>query len=315
MGPASLGAAGQTVEDADRQAGAVGLHQIELEPARRALGRIAAGAGQKGCPVPGHDVLELQLIRGGIGQIDAEPLGKGGVEIFDIALRIGGEETGWRVIQIGDGLLNLLEALFLVLTFVGDLVELPDDEGAVALHLRGGRHGPDGDAEPAGRDGIVFGHLAQRRQAKLLLQRPALLGGAGEAENRLGEMGVAGERPVRGRDARLPFEAEEIAVGRIGIEHTAVSVGDERALRQIVDKRLGDVVLHLALAEMQDAHGAGEQAEDADHRQARQDGQHERLGDLARDHGEADGRSRQAKGQQHDQADTALAFGAVRHRL
>ena len=62
---------------------------------------------------------------------------------------------------------------------------------------------------------------------------------------------------------------------------------------------------------MQDADGAGEQAEHADHGEAAEDGKHERLGHLARDHGEADGGHGETKRERHHESDIAAAAGLI----
>ncbi len=116
-----------------------------------------------------------------------------------------------------------------------------------------------------------------------------MLGGAREAEDRLGKVRVAGEGAIgRGHRRRLRIEAEQIAIGLIGVEHAAGAIGDESALRQIVDEGLGDVVARLAGTEMEDADGASEQAEHPDHGEAGEDREHERLRHLARYDGKAD---------------------------
>ena len=62
---------------------------------------------------------------------------------------------------------------------------------------------------------------------------------------------------------------------------------------------------------MQDADGAGEQAEHADHGKAAEDGEHERLGHLARDHGKADGGHGETKRERNHEADIAVAAGPI----
>ena len=62
---------------------------------------------------------------------------------------------------------------------------------------------------------------------------------------------------------------------------------------------------------MQDADGAGEQAEHADHGEAAEDGKDERLGHLARDHGEADGGHGETKRERHHESDIAAAAGLI----
>ena len=106
-----------------------------------------------------------------------------------------------------------------------------------------------------------------------------------------------------------------VAIGLVGVEHAAALVGDQRALRQIVDEGLGDVVAAVALAEMEDADGAGEQAEHADHGKTAENGKDEGLGHLARDHGKGDGGNGKPEREQHHETDIAVAFGLIGGRL
>ena len=128
-------------------------------------------------------------------------------------------------------------------------------------------------------------------------------------------MGAAGKGAVRRQHGCGGIQSQQIAIGFVGIKHVAGAVGDQGALRQIVDEGLGDVVAGMALAEMEDAHGAGEQAKDADHGKARENGQHDRLGHLTRDHGEPNGGSPQCQRQKHHQAHAPVAPGAVGYRI
>ncbi len=82
-------------------------------------------------------------------------------------------------------------------------------------------------------------------------------------------------------------------------------------MRQVVGEGLGDVVARLALAEMEDADGAGKQAEHANHGKPGEDREHERLGDLARNHGQPDGGDRKSESQQNHKANTSVARGDV----
>ncbi len=106
-------------------------------------------------------------------------------------------------------------------------------------------------------------------------------------------MRVAGKGAVGRGHAGFSLEPEQVAIGLIGVEHAPRAVGDQRPLRQIVDKSLGDVVARMPPSEMKDADGAGEQAEHADHGKTGKDGKHEGLGHLARHHGETDRGDRQ----------------------
>ena len=130
--PAIAAIARQAMQDAHRKRGAVGLDEVDIEAPRVAVRRAAAGSGDERGAVFRHDVGELELAARCVGEVEAEPLGERGVEIIDGALAIGGEETGRRIVEIGDGLLHLLEAGLLPLAVGGHLVDLPDHEPAFA---------------------------------------------------------------------------------------------------------------------------------------------------------------------------------------
>jgi hypothetical protein len=66
---------------------------------------------------------------------------------------------------------------------------------------------------------------------------------------------------------------------------------------------------------MQDADGAGEQAEHADHGKAAEYGKDERLCHFARDHGKPDRRHGKPKRKRHHKTTIAFAAGLVSGRL
>ena len=211
------------------------------------------------------------------------------VEIADIANGVGGEESGRRVVEIGDRGLNLGEACLFTCAVLRNLIDLPDSQRAFAARARLCRHRLHRDAEPA-RDDASLVTLPRRRKPKLFSQAAALLRSAGEPEDDFGQMRIAAEGPVGRRNCGIWIEAEQVAIGFVRIEDAARAVGDQRALRQVVDEGLGDVVAGVALAEMENSDRASEQAEHADYRKAGEDREHERLGHLARHHGEPHGR-------------------------
>ena len=118
------------MQDADRQRGAVGLDEIDIEAMRLARRGAAARARDEGGPVLRHDLGKLERPCGDIAKIEAEPLGERRVQIVDGAIAVGGEEAGRSVVEIGDGRLQLLEACLLPLPVGRDLLDLPDDEAA-----------------------------------------------------------------------------------------------------------------------------------------------------------------------------------------
>ncbi len=302
-------ALGEAVQDAHGQARAVGLEEVDVEAAGGERRLTPAGAGDERGRILRHDPVELERRGREFGEIDAEPLGERGVEIIDAAFGIGGKEARRRIVEIGDRLLHLLEARLLALPILGDLVHLPDHERRLAPGAGIGRQGTHLDAEPL-RRGLVLG-VAWERYAEFFFQRAALLGGARQAEDGLGERRAAGEGTVGRGHRGIGLEPEQAAIGLVGIEHPAGAVGDQRPLRQIVDEGLGDVVTREALAEMQDADGAREQAEHADHGKPGEDREHEGLGHLARHHGEPDGRHREREREQDHEPDAAVPFAPI----
>ena len=66
---------------------------------------------------------------------------------------------------------------------------------------------------------------------------------------------------------------------------------------------------------MQDADGAGEQAEHTDHGKAAENGKDEGLGHLARDHGKGDGGDGKPKSERNHEADIAFAACLIGGRL
>ena len=131
----------------------------------------------------------------------------------------------------------------------------------------------------------------------------------------LGEIGTAGKGAVWRLHHHAGLKPEQIAVRLVGVDHAAALVGDQRALRQIVDESLGDVVARLALSEMEDADGAGEQAEHTDDGKSTENGKDEGLGHLARDHGKGDGGDGKPKSERNHEADIALAACLIGGRL
>jgi hypothetical protein len=301
----------EAMQDAHRQCGAVGFDEVDVEAPRVALGRAAARSRNQRRAVFRHDLGQPELPAGNIGEVEPEPLGECGIEIVDGAVAVRGEETGGSVVEIGDCLLHLLEASLLPFAIGGHLIDLPNNKAAFAPSTWIGRHGLHQDAEPARSDARILVGLAKRRQPELLAKRPALLGGARQAEDLFGEIGVASKGAIWRLYHHAWLKAEQAAIGLVGVEHAAALVGDERPLRQIVDERLGDVVARLALPEMQDADGTREQAEHADHGKSAENGKDEGLGHFARDHGKADGGHSKSKGKGDHEPDIALAAGLI----
>ena len=103
-------AIGHAVEKPDRQALAVPLDEVEVDD----LGAVApplGGRRRRAAPRRRRATISARRERPGLeaGEVDAEPFGERGVEVDDAAVRLGREEAGRRVVEIVDGVLQLLE--------------------------------------------------------------------------------------------------------------------------------------------------------------------------------------------------------------
>ena len=70
-------------------------------------------------PSPGHQLLEPQSAGAELRQVVIEPFGQRGVEVADLAIGIDREEAGRRMVEIVDGVLQLLEDVLLALAARG----------------------------------------------------------------------------------------------------------------------------------------------------------------------------------------------------
>ena len=122
----------EPVQDAHGKAGAVRFDEVDVEAPRGALNAAATSARDERRAVLRHDLRKLEGPVRDLREVEAEPLGERRVEIFDIAVGVGGEETSRRAVEIGDRRLHLGEARLLARAVLGDLVDLPHRERAFA---------------------------------------------------------------------------------------------------------------------------------------------------------------------------------------
>src|SRR4029078_2369312 len=130
-----------------------------------------------------HDPLEHERASRDFRQIEPEPLGKRGVEIFDVTLCVGSEEACRSAVEVSDCRLHLGEVRLVARTLLCDLVEWPHNKIALASSPWIGRHRLHRDAEPP-RSNPRLVLIAGWRQAELLFQAVALLCPARGAKNR-----------------------------------------------------------------------------------------------------------------------------------
>ena len=117
----AVGIEGKLVEEAHRQRAAPAGFQVEVEHLGLHLAGRRPQRGQQGRAVAGHEIGELEPAGADLGEILVEPVGECRIEIDDLAVGIGGEEAGRRMIEIVDGALQLLEHILLPLAVAGDV--------------------------------------------------------------------------------------------------------------------------------------------------------------------------------------------------
>ena len=193
-------------------------------------------------------------------QILVEPSGKRGIKINHIALGIDREKAGRRVIEIIDRVLQFLKDILLPLALARHVGQGPDGQAAVAAALA---EGPHPQPQPARRPALEAG------DPDLFLQALAFA-------RRL-EQPVDGFRGVRIADRHALHRAhlvgiriDQVQIGGVGVDDTAVGIGDEDAVEGLIDDRLDQWVGRPRRRQAQDTGGEREQRKDADRRQHRQ---------------------------------------------
>ena len=114
------------VEQAHRQALAVGAHEVEIDDGG-AVAHLVVGRrrGEQRDAVALDDVGELERAGVEARQVDAQPFGERRVHVDDAPVGLGREEAGRRVVEIVDGVLQLLEHRLLAGALGADVGQRP----------------------------------------------------------------------------------------------------------------------------------------------------------------------------------------------
>ena len=293
------------MEQADRKRRAVAPLQIQVQH----LGAQFAGhrrrLRQQHGGIAGHDIAQAQRAVHRLGQIEAEPPRQRRVHILDLAALVGGEEARRRVIKIVDGVLQLLEDIFLALALQRHVSDAPD---RARLGLR---RTVLAQIERLHRNPVParLRLIALRADAKFLVPLAPLARRLGKAEHRIigFRMGGKGARHRAGN--RPPLAAAHQAVGLVGEQNALVGPGYHHAFGQRTQDFRRNHTGRRALA---DAHHSGcqrEQGHHPDYRKQRQQAQNIGFCGLAPDHRQRDRRPHQRQRQHHqpDQAARLLA--------
>ena len=116
---------GDAVQQANRQELAFTTLEIDVEALGRHLPGAAGDDAEQRRAVGGHDVGELELAGRELRDVVIEPIGEGGVHVRDRAVGFGGKEARRRVVEIVDGVLQVLKEALVPLAFAGDVGDRP----------------------------------------------------------------------------------------------------------------------------------------------------------------------------------------------
>ncbi len=161
--------------------------KVDVEHFRLHFAGRAHDRGQERGAVAGHDVGQLQPARADLGKVVVEPARKRGVDIDEVAAGIDREEAARRMVEIFDGVLQLLEHVFLPLAVAGDVGNRPHRIFRLAL-ARTERANPH--PEPAAVGAVLA------RDPHLLLLPFALARRFQQAKHRFGNVRVTDEDPL-----------------------------------------------------------------------------------------------------------------------
>ncbi len=296
-------AIGDPVQQARGQATPVAAAQVEVDllGAHR-IGRAEA-RGQHGGVIAGDDVAQGESAGADLGEVEIEPAGERRVHVGNIAVRLGREESGRRVIEEVDRVLQFLEDVFVALALARHVGNGPQRRGRAG----GTVDRPDANAVPA-----EFAVAEQRRgEAQFLGAALALARGLGEAVKRFGRLGRAEEEAVHRAQAGFVIGAAQGEKSFVGVDDPQFALGDDHPVGAGVGDRLGDVVARMRAGELKEADGIGEQGRYAGEGEKGQQGQDIGRGLLVpQDREEGHDREQGRREQQH-QPRTAGALRAI----
>ncbi len=298
----SVGRERDLVIEPHRHGAAATRLEIEIVHNGLHVARIAGHGREQRRAVARHDVGDLQAPGADLREVVVEPARERCVEIADVALRIDREEAGRRVIEIVDRVLQFLKDVLLPVAVARDVAHRPRGPARI---LAGRLQRPHAEAQPARGGAIGAGH------ARLFLQRPALARRLREAIDRLRHRRIADERPFDRPHVIGIDRIDQRQVRRVGVDHAALRVGDENAVGRTRRNRVDEGVPRVAAGEPDDARGAREQAEHADHRKRGQKCKDIGLRVGAADEQEGDHRPDQQQRHRENEPDAAATLAAA----
>ena len=184
------------MQDARRKHASLAGFEVDVE----GLGPDFAGPAPEGrehcAAVAGDDVANLELTEPELGEVVIQPLRQRRVHMDDRAVRLGREEAGRRVVEIVDGVLEILEEGFVAVVLAGFVRDGPH------------RRALSADAFDRTDPYAVPRHAALarrgRREPQVLARLLAGLCRLRQTVDRFGHVGRPGEHPLDGAQFAAP---------------------------------------------------------------------------------------------------------------
>ena len=264
----AVGGDRHAVQEARRQARAVGAHEVEIE--RLGLGARRARRLDHREPLDADDVAHVLGARLELGEVDADPFGERGVQVADAPVRLEREEAGRRMVEIVDGVLQLLKNVLLVLALARDVGDEPAD---MRIRPAGRADAHPVPARPVRPPADAAGH------ADLLGGAAALVGRHRQPVDRFRGVRIVGEEPLDGMQLLRALRAGKLQVGGVRPERRAVRRAHQHALGHVLHEglRLPAVAARGVrdAREREHAGRAGEQRHHADRGEHAEAGEHD----------------------------------------
>ena len=225
------------MDDAHRQAGAAGGCEVEVENLGHGFARTRLDAGDQPGRLLADEFLKGQLAVGGARQVDAQPVGEGGIDVGDAAAAFSGEKAGGRAVEEVDDVLQTGEGLFLAAPVGGYVGEAP--QGVVAAEAGG--DGRNRYPRPHRFIGSGTGGAGAWCDTEFLRQLAPVAGRLGKAIDLFGNLGIAGIEILDAHQPSVPVG--EGMVGSIAIDRAAVAVGDHATVADRIEQGIEEGAL------------------------------------------------------------------------
>ena len=294
----AVGAEGDLVEEPCRHGAAAARLEVDVENLGLHVARHRRQRGEQRRALARHDVVELETGGADLREIVVEPIGERGVEIDDIAVGLGRKEASRGVVEIVDGVLQLLRHVLVPLELARHVGERPDRHAGFAFAFAQRTHA---DTQPPLSCALV------RADSHVLLAAAPLARRLEQAVDGFRNTGIAHEHAFHRPYILRPGGLEQIEIGRVGVHDAAVRVGHQDAFVGMIDQGLEQRARGLATRRAQNAGREREQQEHAERGQHREQREDVGLGPGAADQQQrARGTDEHERDEQHE-TDTAAA--------